>query len=327
MRYPMFSNWVKIWNDGEAYRLKNILTDEEFGCSEFGDDAFIDFICRLDGKTDPYQIPCPYSREVVAGILEQLKAFSLLRTDRWVIKSLTGLTYSLIIPKRKASGHILSKILNVLLVLLVFPSLLAVVMDLPPVLDAVYTVSIPGMILGVLLGGILHEAGHAVAAWASGGMVFEFGVMMTHLIMPGAYTLIERNENAGFYQNLQIDAAGIEVNALLAGLFFHTARIFPGLSDFFFMMGIMNLIFFLLNLTGVIRSDGSHILGGLLGVEGEIGNEARETLFDRARFDYWMEKGPAGKARLGAYALILLMQAAIPAMIIVEVLGVFIWFA
>ena len=189
-------------------------------------------------------------------------------------------------------------------------------------LEAVRSVSIPGLLCGSVLGTALHEAGHAVAALACGGQVFEFGIALNDLVVPGAYALIERKEHTSLWQDLQIDAAGIETNVLLGGLFFHLALRIPAWVDFFTMAGIINLTMMLLNLAGIMGCDGAHILGRLLGIRGEAGEEAGDVLLHRDQREYWLEKGIAGKATLAAYVLILLMQAAIPAMMIVELLGV-----
>ena len=102
MRFPMLCRWLDIRKDGETYRIRNTLTEEEFVCTEYGDEDFIAFIRWLDGKTDPYRIPCRYSREMIAGILQQLKECGLIRTSRWLNRSVANPAYSLFIPKRKS---------------------------------------------------------------------------------------------------------------------------------------------------------------------------------------------------------------------------------
>lgn len=322
MRFPMLCRWLDIRKDGETYRIRNTLTEEEFVCTEYGDEDFIAFIRWLDGKTDPYRIPCRYSREMIAGILQQLKECGLIRTSRWLNRSVANPAYSLFIPKRKSVNPLPFRILSGLMILLLCPSLLTAFVDLPRVLEAVRSVSIPGLLCGSVLGTALHEAGHAVAALACGGQVFEFGIALNDLVVPGAYALIERKEHTSLWQDLQIDAAGIETNVLLGGLFFHLALRIPAWVDFFTMAGIINLTMMLLNLAGIMGCDGAHILGRLLGIRGEAGEKAGDVLLHRDQREYWLEKGIAGKATLAAYVLILLMQAAIPAMMIVELLGV-----
>ena len=102
MHYPFLANYISIKKVGRNYLITNDYTGEKFTTTEYGDEQFIHFICQLNGKVDPYLIPSPYSKREVAGILNQLKEFNLLREDRWLMKGIRCFAYSLFIPKKKS---------------------------------------------------------------------------------------------------------------------------------------------------------------------------------------------------------------------------------
>ena len=74
-----------------------------------------------------------------------------------------------------------------------------------------------GNILGIVFGALLHELGHAFAGLTYGARVFEMGVMI-NAILPGAYVLMDSQRVQSKMKRIQIYAAGVESNALFAGV-------------------------------------------------------------------------------------------------------------
>lgn len=324
MRFPMLANWLCIQKVGRGYRITNILSGEKFVSTEYGDDAFFEFIQKLDGKTNPYLIPSTYTPQIIAGILNQLKEFDLIREDRWLSKSFGFFAYSLIIPKNKSYRSTIPNIINTLLWLLFLPVTGIGIALFSSVAHHLDKISMVGIILGYVLGIVFHEyGGHAIATMAYGGKVFEYGLSF---FVPGAYTMIINDESLSRLKRVQVDAAGIEQNFLLAGISFILARYNYEHIDIYYSIGMVNISLALLNLCNVHDNDGCKILSTLLGIEGNIVDIAKSTVFNTNRRNYLLSKGSVGKTTLCAYYIVLFMQVVSPLLIIANVLGGISWF-
>ena len=174
----------------------------------------------------------------------------------------------------------------------------------------------------------MHEAGHAIAALSCKEecQVYELGIQVNNLVIPGAYTMIKKPDTLKPIHSIMIDAAGIVVNCIVSGVCFTLAQSIPILIDFFYCIGIVNLYLAFLNIAGLAGNDGESILSTLLGVEGNISDLAGEVLFNKNYFSYLFKKGSAGKATICACAIIMFMQIGIFCLIITNVLGVISWF-
>lgn len=328
MRFPMLSNLVSVKKSGNGFLLVNELTDQMFSPTEYGDETFLSFISKLDGKHDPYQITDKYSDAVVTDILNNLAEYHLIRESRWLSRSVNWLAYSLIIPSQRQKTSHLPRVLNAFLLLSFIPIMIYGIYCLSTVLFFLDQVSIWGLISGVIFGSILHELGHAVAALSYGCRVLEAGVQLSNLVVPGAYTIVDNNDHLSTFRRVQLDAAGIEMNCLLGGVSFVLARYCLAHIDFFYCLGSVNFVLAALNLCSIAGNDGSNILSALLGVvDGNIIDIAKSSLFDRKRRSTLQKKGIMGRITLYAYVIILFMQAAIPALVIANIIEVMTWFA
>ena len=327
MRYPMLSNWLLIQQNGQhnSFEIINELTEETFSTTEYGDEAYIEFITSLDGKTD-YRSIGTYSPRVATAIINELHSFGLLRESRWLCRSLSFTAYSLIIPKHQSTNSILPRIINTLLCMLFLPVLIYGLVCLPSVINYLDEVSIAGIICGYVFGIILHEAGHAIATLSFGGRVLEFGLQTTCVFFPGAYTMIKNDDTLSPYKKMQIDAAGIEFNLLIAGISFILAKRNVHIVDFLYCIGSINIVLGLLNLCNISGNDGSNMLSTLLGADGSIVDIAKTAVFEPGRRSFLLSYGSAGRITLCAYCLILFMQVATPALMIANILGVIAWF-
>ena len=328
MHYPFLANYVSIRKVGNRYLITNESTAEKFITTEYGDERFIHFISQLNGKVNPYLIPSPYSQREVAGILNQLKEFHLIREDRWLMKGIRCFAYSLYIPKEKTRQTIIPCVLNALLYLSFPPALIAGFFCLSKIVYYLNQISISGILSGYLLGITLHEAGHAIAALSCKEecQVYELGIQVSNLVVPGAYTMIKKPDKLKPINSIMIDAAGIVVNCIISGVSFILAEKIPILIDFFYCIGIVNLSLAFLNIAVLAGNDGESILSTLLGVEGNISDLAGEVLFNKSFFSYLFKKGSAGKATICACSIIMFMQIGILCLIITNVLGVISWF-
>lgn len=325
MRFPMLCNWLSVRKTEKGYEITNELSDDEvFTTTEYGDDTYIEFITSLDGKTD-YRSIVTYSPRVATAIINELHSFGLLRESRWLCRSLSFIAYSLIIPKHQSTNSVLPRIINALLWTLFFPILIYGLVCLSNAFYNLNEISVVGIICGYALGILCHEAGHGIATLSVGGRVLEYGLQISNFC-PGAYTLLKNDDNLSLIKRLQVDAAGIQANLLLAGIAFVLTKKYIQNIDFLYCFGSTNLLLGVLNLCNINGNDGSNILSKLLGVDGSIVDLAKATVFDPERRTYLLNCGSVGRTTLCAYCLVLFMQVATPALMIANVCGVIAWF-
>ncbi len=328
MKQPMLCNWLTI----KDYRFNNAtitneVTDEKYTTNEGS--AFIQFIRQLDGKTDPYSIQCPYSYQERTIILDELTKLGLIRRGRWLNKSLSCLAYSLIIPRKQKTNSLLLKLLNVVLYLSFLPTF---ILGFSSFISSFYTfhlvqISMPGIVIGLLLGIICHECAHAIASLAYGGTVYEAGVMLSNLVIPGAYVITKDAGDLSAAKRIQIVAGGPEANLILSGAAFSLLSKNPNMADFYFCIALINLGLAFLNLVLRQGNDGCHILSYLFGAESEdIVNVAKDTVIHKINRMKLYHSGSVGFATLCTYILILLFQIVTPVIIILNIMGVISWF-
>lgn len=263
-RFPMMANWllVKLSKDG-MYHIKNVLTEENY---ELDYDTF-HFLQSLDGNRNPYKIGREYDVDT-EYLLDYFEENWLTRTDGRKLLSAGG-TYlrTIYVPKRKRSTSIMPKLYNLLLMIGWLPVFLLGVYRL---LFASCSLNSDFMLLGyifaLVVGLILHEISHAMSCLAYGGSFLEAGVMWEH-VYPGAYVMIDKSNIKSRLKRIQIDAAGVEMNLLLAGVFLILATNIELLSGFFLSAAFSNAIIALFNLVFLEGLDGCHVLGELLGLK------------------------------------------------------------
>lgn len=326
MRFPMLCNWLTICKTEKGYEITNELLDDEiFITTEYGDETYISFIKSLDGKTD-YRSIGTYSPLVATAIINKLHSFGLLRESRWLCRSLSFTAYSLIIPKHQSTNSVLPRIINTLLWTLFLPVLIYGLISLPSVIYYLDEASTAGIVCGYLVGIVFHEVSHAIATLCFGGSVFEMGLQTSYMLIPGAYVMLKNDNTLSPLKKIQVDAVGIESNLLLAGISFVLAKYNTQYTDFLYCIGLVNFGLGLLNLCNINGNDGSNILSTLLGVDGNIVDIAKETVFDSGRRSCLLSYGSVGRTTLSAYCLVLFMQIATPALMIANLWSVIAWF-
>lgn len=321
MGYPQFVNWAKIRKkENGGYLLKDYLYGDEYSISR----EEVNFTLQLDGKTDPYEIDTEMSREEVTKTLEALDGLGFLREGKFLNKSLFEIIYTLWIPHITKKFRISAKIINALLRVLWLPvAVISLITVFHSEIDYDFFQFMAGLVSGTLAGMVLHEFGHMVACLAYGGNVFEAGVILKWLI-PGAYVLLDTSPIKVRMHRIQVDAAGIEMNILLAGVFGILACCFYDFSSFFAGAAVNNVILGLMNLMLISSLDGMNIMGELLGVENFV-EKAGKALKNRKYRKMLVCKGTSGKATVTACALICIAQIALPIIIAINIMGVFGW--
>lgn len=328
-KYPKFVNWISIHHikGTERYIVKDHLYDSEY---EFGNAEYVRFAKALDGKTDPYSIKTRLLENEIDYFLEWLKDNDLLRYSRVIHAGIGSALFSVYYPKRATPiKRILARILNWLLLISFIPVFVVgchyfVKADIE--FSTVQTVL--GYILGIVIGMIFHEFfGHGLAniGYNHCGLNYEIGVFVQYFIMFGAYVMIDEQEIKNRFHRIQVLAAGVEQNFLLAGISFILSFYYPSLSCLFFYIGVTNALLACLNLLLVEGLDGCNILCELLGCENNILEQARKAVIRRIKSHSY--KGSTTKIKALSSCFILLMQIiAYPVILLINVIGVVSWF-
>ena len=178
------------------------------------------FLHALDGKTNPYKISSYMSREEVDQLLEVFEDEWLLSDDDKIIS--LGFGTALIplwTPKITRWYRLIGSLWNKILLFCWIPVFICgiwifLMQDWNGSWNALGIVE---RCLIVLVGVGLHELSHIAACLSYGGRFYELGIM-TYCFFPGAYVMITFDNVKKRMKRVQISAAGIESNVLLAGV-------------------------------------------------------------------------------------------------------------
>lgn len=261
MKHPTLANWIRFKKVSEnEYEIVDLLHDEKIQT-----DAYTVWFARqLNGKRSPYLIDKGKSKEDVDLILGELEAENVIRDKRFFSKFFLFLLVTVWKPKITENFRIASFIINGLLLISFLPLLaFSIFYFLYYTYDINFDYVIVGSVAGMLIGLVMHELGHMFACLAYGARVFEVGVMLQFLLMPGAYVLMNESKIKKRMRRVQVSAAGIEMNLLLTAIFLIISARFESLSGFFLGAAIQNVFLALLNLTLVDGFDGMAIMGEL----------------------------------------------------------------
>ena len=303
MRYPMFVNWAVFTRrpDG-TYLVTDALTERRFCFSE----EEVRFARRLDGRTSPSLAAGRLGRRQAAALLRAFERRDLLRRSRVLDKSFLSFCWTAAVfrgnPPRRAAARG-----NLALLLLWLPVFaLGVFLFRKAGLPADDAAFLPGALAGLVPGVLLHELAHACAAWSYGGHVFEFGLCL-HRLVPGAYVLTDVSGVRGSLRQAQIDAAGVELNLLLAGFFLIAASAAAQTASFLLGAALLNVLLAVGNLLPLPGVDGGRVLAALLGLP-ELDSRARGVALRGARRKRLAAAGAEGKAAAAACVLVSILQ-------------------
>lgn len=257
MKYPMLDPELEFSRCGpDIY----VVEDETIGMQYLMSGSVARFLKKLNGRTDPYRIDPAFSERKVQRLLSELEAHELLRTER-VIRCGRGTVYcGLWFPILCPLLKIISKAFNCCLQVLWAPTLAYGIWYFLHHTPYGYTAfSTFAYLLGVLLGMLIHEVSHTCAGFASGAKVSEVGIMVRFYVFFGAYTRIDLDRVTSCTKRVQVLAAGIESNFLLAG-YFLLICCYSRFPAVFFSAATANAFLGLLNLAFIPGFDGRSIL-------------------------------------------------------------------
>lgn len=310
MNYPKLCNWILLKkNTDGSFDAKDCITENEYTLG--GTIGY--FARKLDGKTDPFSILPSYPRREVQAMLDELNKANLLRYGRVLDSSKGSVTYSLITPRKYRTKSIVPILINYFLLILWLPTFLfgvdCFIANLPDLDDGSV---ILGQWVGIIIGAILHETGHASSALCYQGRVFEAGVLLQHY-MPGAYVMIDDTPIRSRLRKVQVLAAGVEMNILLSGIALFLCVYVPSLSAFYFGTALSNLLLALLNLTFTEGLDGMAVMGKLLGADSLV-VRARYALTTKEERLRLLRAGPHGVIELLICCILVTLQVVVPSL-------------
>ena len=176
-----------------------------------------------------------------------------------------------------------------------------------------------GIYVGVFLGLILHECGHAVAALAYNAHLFDCGILFG--IMPGAFVEIDDKHLKSVLKKVQIGAAGIEMNLFVSGVSMIFMCLFRSVLSLFAGVAIINLVLALINLLPIIGVDGLEIVDKLIGSDFILYSNL--LLKDKSFIRDSHSEGKIGFVKFFACVITMLLQISYPILLIVNFL--YIW--
>ena len=260
----------------------------------------------------------------------------VIRRDKGSISDGDGLYMRTIVRTRNTTiKRTISKILNVLLMVSFLPILIFGIYvylnvddfgyyDLPLLERIVYAHPVLYVwgfnIFSLICGGAIHEVCHGIACRAYGGRVFEYGAMIN--ILPGFYTLMDDSRIRSRLNKIQILAAGVEGNLLLAGGFLLLAGIFPDLKDVVSVGALVNIIMTFVNMMAIDGTDGMKILLLLIGVDLEDVEAIKHMTKGRRKREMLKNDGYYGYAKLTACHMIIWLQRIYHLLILLDVIAI-----
>ena len=322
MSYPILANWIRFKKvSDDEYLVIDQLNDKKIKVEAYT----VWFVSQLDGKTDPYSIDRRLTKRQVDLFMERLEEKEIVRDRRFLSKSIFYLLFTVWRPRVTPMLRMVSRIINKVIACSWLPAFaFAIYYYFTNSFDLVTDYIFLGSIVGMLVGIVLHELGHMFAGLGYGAGVFEIGVML-QLVMPGAYVLMNNSKVKGRMKRIQISAAGIEMNLLLAALSLILSANIPLLSGFFLGAAIQNVFLALLNLTFINGLDGTTIISELLGVE-DLVEKAKSVTKSSWRRKLLRRKGVLGNVIIASCYAIRVVQLAMPLVLVINVLGVISWF-
>lgn len=323
MKYPQLNSWLLYKKlDENNYEVKDCRTGSyyKFDINE------ISFFNQLDGKTDPYSIDTSMCELEVRHLLRFLKQKEIIRCSR-IQKSFLSLNISLFRIKCSKRGRKIAFILNFLLMISFLPVFVfgvSVLFSNAAHLNLDGFGIITGSIFGMIIGLILHEIGHALAAAGYNARLFEVGIIIG--LVSGAYVALDYNKVKRRFRRVQILSAGIEMNLLLTGVSCILSILIYSLSSFFFAVALANFILAVINMLCISGSDGCSVMEELIGSESILFN-AIDFAFDKKLRNNLIRQGDITSwVKIASSFIGAVCQLAYPLLIIANISGVILCF-
>lgn len=321
MRYPLRNPYLIYRRIGEdEYLIENLLYSESYTVNY----RTALFLRSLDGKTDPYTLLPGHNRKEVMQLMERMRKCNMLARKKKPVKTGTGsYMWPLVYCFPQKSHKYPAIIWNCLLMLLFLPVFITGLYlfyskSISLQMDS-YADLFAGMMLGAIPGMIFHELSHACAGLTYNGHLFEMGIGIS-TFLPMGYIALDTRCIKSRAQRIQTDAAGIEMNLLLSGMFYILSSMRFIDPFVMYLAAIINLVFAVFNALPLYSIDGLNILSAVIGKDDAL-KYAVELIMDRKK----RKESPLPDAKrwhlFAAYALIG-FQAVLPLTLLYELYSV-----
>lgn len=318
-RYPKKSHYLRFCKSGDDVRIKHILTEEEFLVSS----EIARYIKALDGTRHPYKLQL--NRDKADAVLDFMEEEELFE-DGERIKYLGIGRYlcAVWIPGVKHAHRVVGTIWNHLLMVSWLPILLigahVAYTGNYVYVDGEWGNALLGLFGGILVGLVLHEVSHAAATLNYRGFLSEVGIMM-QTFMPGVYCLVDYDNVKDRFKRAQINAAGVECNMLLAGVFLVLLKlaIFP--SYFLIYAAVMNCFLGMTNMSLIGGVDGAGTFEEYFGCENFVAR-AKALVSNRKEKAKLRRSGINGSATIAACYMICAWQLLYPLIYIMSAVNI-----
>lgn len=327
MKYPMIDNCLTFeYDEYEDLYIATHYADKDMRVVI--SPSVYDFLCCLDGKTHPYDILPSVDTYEIDILLDELRKKKLIR-ESWLHKSGFGtFELTLFIPKNRTNKmrpvRVICYFLNLIILLSFAPVLVFGMYRFTTAhffnSDYLYL----GLLVGSIIGIVLHEISHAISGCGYGARVFEMGALVFFWVMPGAYVMLDDSTVNKKLKKAQINAAGIEMNLLIAGIYFILYSLSYDLGGFFLGGAIANAFLGLVNMTLAFGLDGEHIIGNLIN-DDNFGGKAILTVIGREEKRILKKYGTYGYALFVASYVMGFMQISYLVLIATNIIGVILW--
>ncbi len=319
MKYPMTNNWLSYRRiSNNEYEVTDNIDGSVYtmGCT------IAKFSKQLDGHKNPYEVDSFLPTEDVRTMLCELHKNDLLRSSRVLESSFGSFLYTIWIPRWTPFLRIFAFLMNNLLILFWFPSLVCgIYVFIKNILLIDIEISLTGYLLGLVGGICVHELAHAFAGISYRAKVFEFGIGVQNFMLC-AYTLLE-NSNCKRQQRIQINAAGVESNLFIAGVCLMLCAALPRFSPLFYSAAIINVNLGVLNLLCLGGLDGMAILADVIGTDVLLFLEnAKRIVCSKRRRVKLRKKGLWGHALILTSYIISFSQIGFPLLLLLNVGGI-----
>lgn len=325
MDYPK-SNHYLIFNriSRGKYHIKDFLTEKEWEVSAF----YALFLKALDGKTDPYDICSDQiSEEEVDLILEHMEDEGLLdNTEGPMPLGLGSILIPLWTPRitklHRLFGALWNKILMSVWLPLLFSGAYVLLSYNWEWVETGYGTFL-GYLLGLGLGLLLHELSHAFACigYSSKNHFFEMGIMVHHFL-PGAYVILDYSEMKDRFKRAQVNAAGVECNIALCGIFLCCLQFGVIDSGALLVAALLNLSLAVFNTTLIDGIDGMGIFKEIFASSDDFVEQAKMLIWDKKSKKMLRRRGINGKATIAACYIIVIMQVLLPVILAMNVMSI-----
>ncbi|MCQ2467419.1 MAG: M50 family metallopeptidase [Clostridia bacterium] len=323
MRYPKMTNWLRVKKVTESYTtLVNHLTGDE---CQIRNDAYR-FLTKLDGKTDPYKVPSSLTAEERKTCIELFEENLFTRKGRLITSG--GLLFTLWVPKKTKDSTKLSRVINATVFLSWLPLIILGVLSVINHIDSLDYLEdnhiVMWTIVSFVISIVAHEFGHYFAAKALGAYVFEMGIGISGGI-PCAYNLVYSNE-CSRARRIQISAAGVEVNCVIAGLAMIIGSFFPETATACLFFVVNNALLVAINMLLLPGVDGMTVFAELLGLDVEDLVDASKKIVKRRTVrNRLAKKGVMGLSKITLAYSVRLMNFAYVIVIVLNIVEMILW--